>query len=207
MATRSTSARCTPNARGSVKLKSARSSGAPGAAVQLPVHRPGPPRVGRGHRRGPAHPEPAPRSSPTSDGEFSPGPERGPATSRSWPGWARDAETRPATPRAPAGWARPGEAGSVRGTRPRWRVQRPGRACVWSTPRSWPYVTNGNIYAPVMMMAEEGGRPDTREHPAAPRTAGVSNRHQKDALATQARARRLRNPAGPPGSSPGRPRN
>ena len=29
------------------------------------------------------------------------------------------------------------------------------RACGSSTPRSMPYVTNGNIYAPVMMLAEK----------------------------------------------------
>ena len=35
---------------------------------------------------------------------------------------------------------------------------------------SMPYITNGNIYAPVMMLAEKSRRPDPREH--APATLG-----------------------------------
>ena len=37
----------------------------------------------------------------------------------------------------------------------------------------FPYVTNGNIYAPVMMTAEKAGRPDPRQHPARGRAGRV----------------------------------
>ena len=47
------------DARGSVKIRSKDPREHPVAAVQLPVHRPGPARVGRGGPRGPAHPQPA----------------------------------------------------------------------------------------------------------------------------------------------------
>ena len=47
------------DARGTVKITSRDPTGAPGAAVQLPVDRSGPPRVGRGDPGGPRHPEPA----------------------------------------------------------------------------------------------------------------------------------------------------
>ena len=47
------------DARGSVKITSARSDGAARAALQLPVDRPGPPRVGRGDPRARGDPRPA----------------------------------------------------------------------------------------------------------------------------------------------------
>ena len=47
------------DSRGSVKITSRRPRGASGAAVQLPVDRAGPARVGRGDPRGAEHPEPA----------------------------------------------------------------------------------------------------------------------------------------------------
>ncbi len=58
-ATRCTSGRCTPTPAARVKITVDRPARAPGAAVQLPVHRPGPPRVGRGDPGRPRHPEPA----------------------------------------------------------------------------------------------------------------------------------------------------
>ena len=47
------------DARGSVLIRSTDPARPPGAPVQLPVDRPGPPRVGRGDHRRPAHPRPA----------------------------------------------------------------------------------------------------------------------------------------------------
>ena len=47
---------------------------APGAALQLPLHRAGPARVGRGDPRGPRASSTSPRSTPFNGGEVSPGP-------------------------------------------------------------------------------------------------------------------------------------
>ena len=56
-------------------------------------------------------------------------------------------------------------------------------ACGWSTPRSMPYVTNGNIYAPVMMLAEKAAdlilgntplEPDMTEYYRRPAVAAQS---------------------------------
>ena len=90
-----------------------------------------------------------------------PGP--GVATDEAGPGLGPRATARPrSTPRAPAGWGRT--------TGPSWipltmRVHGvEGLRVVDAS--AMPYVTNGNIYAPVMMLAEKAVRPDRRQHPA-----------------------------------------
>ena len=77
---------------------------ASGAAVQLPVDRPGPARVGRGDRASRARSSPSPRSTPYNDGELSPGPSVSRPTRRSSTGSAATPRPR-CTPRARARWA------------------------------------------------------------------------------------------------------
>ena len=91
------------DARGSVKITSARPGRAPGAAVQLPLHGAGPPRVGRGDPRRPDDPEPAGIRSVQRRRALA-GPRRGDATSRSSTG-SRATARRRCTPRARARWA------------------------------------------------------------------------------------------------------
>ena len=64
---------------------------------------------------------------------------------------ARATPRRRCTPRARPGWASTTCRSSTR-TRCGCTAS---RGCASSTPRSLPYVTNGNIYAPVMMVAEK----------------------------------------------------
>ena len=103
-ATRCTSARCTPTPAARCKITSTDPTRAPGAAVQLPVDRPGPARVGRGDPRRARASSTSRRSTPFNGGELSPGPavetdERDPRL-----GGARTPRPR-CTRRARAGWA------------------------------------------------------------------------------------------------------
>ena len=126
-----------------------RSARASGAALQLPLDRPGPARVGRGDARGPLDPRPAGvravrrRRAVTGRGRWRP-------TRRSSTGSRRDAETA----LHPSCTCRDGPTSSRSSIPATMRVHgveglRVVDACVF------PYVTNGNIYAPVMMVAEK----------------------------------------------------
>ena len=148
------------DARGSVKITSADPSRAPRAALQLPVDRPGPPGVGRGDPRGAGHPQPA-RVGPVQRRRALARARRRQPTSRSWTGWRSD--------------ARDGAASLVHGRMGTddmsvidpltMRVH--GLEGLRVVDASvMPYVTNGNIYAPVMMIGREGRRPDPGQHAA-----------------------------------------
>ena len=94
---------------------------------------------------------PSRRSRAFDGGELSPGPGRARPTSRSSTGCAatpRPRCTRPAR-------AAMGTGDDVGGRSADDDGARRSTACAWSTRRSMPYVTNGNIYAPVMMLAEK----------------------------------------------------
>ena len=57
--------------------------------------------------------------------------------------------------------------------------------CASSTPRSIPYVTNGNIYAPVMMVAEKAADLILGQHPAARRRRAVLPLPRRHARSTR----------------------
>ena len=139
------------DARGLGEDHEHRPARAPGAAVQLPVDRAGPARVGRGDPGRPRRSSNQPAFDPFNGGELSPGPA---------------VETDERDPRLGRARRRDGAASLVhlpdgRRTTCRWwtrltmRRARSGGAARWSTRRSMPYITNGNIYAPVMMVAEK----------------------------------------------------
>ena len=91
------------DARGSVKITSTDPRGAPRAALQLPLHRPGPPRVGGGGRASRATSSPSRPLTPSTAASCRPA-RGGQTTRRCWTGWRatpRPLYTRP----APAGWA------------------------------------------------------------------------------------------------------
>jgi choline dehydrogenase len=168
-ATRCTSDRCTPTPAATVKITLDRPAHQAGDPLQLPVHRAGPPRVGRGDPRREEHPQPA-GARPYNGGEISPGPSV--ETDEEILDWvAKDAETA----LHPSCTCRMGAAGDgtdavidpltmgVHGIE--------GVRVVDAS--SMRYVTNGNIYAPVMMLAEKGRRPDRRQHPAPTRARRV----------------------------------
>ena len=64
-------------------------------------------------------------------------------------------------------------------------------ACAWSTPRSFPYVTNGNIYAPVMMVAEKAADLILGNTPLAPSTAEFFRREPAGRARPRPRAAQL----------------
>ena len=137
------------DARGSVKITSTRPARAPGAAVQLPVDRAGPPRVGRGDPRRAQDPQASRRSTRSTAASSRPG-RRSRPTRRSSTGSRRTPRPR-CTRRAPAGWAPTRWRSSTRSTMRVHGVD--GLRVVDAS--VMPYVTNGNIYAPVMMIAEK----------------------------------------------------
>ena len=123
---------------------------APGDPLQLPLDRPGPARVGRGDPGRPADPRPAGVRASTTAARSSPGPSV--ETDDEILAWvARDAETA----LHPSCTARMGTDAAV-GRRPADdAASTASTGCGSSTRRAMPYVTNGNIYAPVMMLAEK----------------------------------------------------
>ena len=153
------------DARGSLKIVSRDPQRPSGAALQLPLDRPGPARVGRGDpRRPPALAQPA--FAPFDGGEISPGPAV--ETDEQILDWvARDAETalhpsctcRMPTVVDPATMRVHGLEGL-----------RVVDASVM------PYVTNGNIYAPTMMIAEKAADLILGNEPLAPAEAGFYRR-------------------------------
>ena len=138
------------DARGSVKITLDRSARAPGAPVQLPLDRAGPARVGRGGALRARTILTQPAFEPFNAGEISPGPV------------GRD---RRGDPRLGRAGRRDGAAPVVH--LPAWA----STSCRCVDPLTmrvhgldglrvvdasvFPYVTNGNIYAPVMMVAEK----------------------------------------------------
>ena len=136
------------DARGSVKITLDGPARAPGAALQLPLHGAGPARVGRGGpRRPPILAQPA--FAPFNAGELSPGPAV--ETDEEILDWvARDAETA----LHPSCTCRMGvdELSVVDPATMRVHGLDGLRVVDASV---IPYVTNGNIYAPVMMLAEK----------------------------------------------------
>ena len=135
---------------------------APGAAVQLPVHRPGPPRVGGGAPRHPEDPRPA-RAARRSTAASSPPARTCRPTSRSSTGWAttpRRRCTRPAPRRMGTGPTAVVDPLTMRvhGIE--------GLRVVDAS--VMPYVTNGNIYAPGDDAGREGGRPHPGNTPLPP---------------------------------------
>ena len=126
-----------------------RSAQAPGAALQLPLDRERPARVGRGDPQDARRSSIAPAFAPFSGGELSPGKEV--ETDEQILEWvAKDAETA----LHPSCTARMGTDG-LAVTDPRsLRVHGVDGLRVVDA-SVFPYVTNGNIYAPVMMTAEK----------------------------------------------------
>ncbi len=117
------------DARGSVKITSADPRGPPGPAVQLPVDRAGPARVGGGDPGRPAHPQPARLRAVQRRRDLA-RTRRSRRTSRSstgWPGTRRP----PSTRRAPAGWA----PTSAPWWTPRACASTASTGCAWWTPR------------------------------------------------------------------------
>ena len=146
-ATRCTSARCTRTSAARCGSRHP-TPGQAGAALQLPVDAERPPRVGRGDRRRPSHPRPA--------GVRPVRRRRGVARSGRGDrrGDPRLGGTRRRDRAAPVvhvcdGYRRESVVDPRDDARPRRRGLRVVDASVM------PYVTNGNIYAPVMMIAEK----------------------------------------------------
>ena len=92
------------DARGSVRITLDRSARASGAALQLPLDRAGPARVGRVRARARARSSTQPAFGPFNGGELSPGPSVDDATRRSSTG-SRATPRRRCIRRAPARWA------------------------------------------------------------------------------------------------------
>ncbi len=180
-----------------------RSAGQAGAALQLPVHRPGSPGVGRGDPRSPSASSSQPAFAPFSGGEISPGPERRRPTRRSSTGSPRTARP-PCTRRAPAGWAPTSQSVLDPLT---MRVH--GMSGVRVVDASaMPYVTNGNIYAPVMMLAEKAADLILGDTPLPPEPVEFY-RHRRDPEPVRRAWTRLRAAASVPRCGhvphPGRP--
>ena len=150
------------DARGTVKIRVDRPAGAPVDAVQLPVDRAGPARVGRVPSRWPARSSTSPRFAPFNDGELSPGPSV--ETEEEILDWVReDAETA-LHPSCTAKMGVGDDAVLDPTTMRVYDVE--GLRVVDAS--SFPYVTNGNIYAPVMMLAEKAADLIAGNTPLAP---------------------------------------
>ena len=159
------------DARGSVKLKSTDPARAPRPALQLPVDRAGSAGMGGGHPGRPADPQPAGDGSRTTAARRRPGPV---VTTddeiREWV--ARDAETA----LHPSCTARMGIDGESVLDPLTMRVHGlDGLRVVDAS--VMPYVTNGNIYAPVMMLAEKAADIILGNTPLPPQTTPFY-RHQ-----------------------------
>ena len=107
-----------------------------------------------------------PAFDPFNAGELSPGPERRDRRRRSWTGWPGTPRPR-CTPRAPRGWASTTQSVLDPLTMRVHGVD--GLRVVDAS--SMPYVTNGNIYAPIMMLAEKAADLILGNTPLAPSTA------------------------------------
>ena len=137
------------DARGTVKIMSTDPAVHPGAAVQLPVHRAGPPRVGRGDPRRARHPAPA-RVRPVQRRRAVAGARRCTTDEEILDWVARDGETA----LHPSCTCRMGvdDLSVIDPLTMRVHGLEGLRVVDASV---MPYVTNGNIYAPVMMLAEK----------------------------------------------------
>ena len=137
------------DARGTVRIRSTDPTEHPALRVQLPLDRAGPPGVGRGDQRGPNDPRPAGvRALRRGRAVTRPGRRR--RTTRSWTG--SDTTPRPrSTRRAPRGWARTTLAVVDPATMRVHGVD--GLRVVDAS--VFPFITNANIYAPVIMVAEK----------------------------------------------------
>ena len=152
------------DARGTVKITSTDPARTPGAPVQLPLDRAGPARVGRGGPRRPHDPEPAGvrRRSTAASSRPAPSVE----TDEEILEWvARDGETA----LHPSCTARMGiDPMSVMDPLTMRVHGMDGLRVVDAS--VMPYVTNGNIYAPVMMIAEKAADLILGNTPLAPET-------------------------------------
>ncbi len=174
------------DARGSVKIKSTDPTAAPGAALQLPVHRPGPPGVGGVDPGGPAHPHPA-RVRPVQRGRAVARARAWRPTRRSWTGWRKDAETA----LHPSCTARMGVDDQSVLDPLTMRVHGVDGLRVVDA-SSMPYVTNGNIYAPIMMLAEKSADLILGNTPLPPSTAPFYRYRDDSPLYPEQRAPRRR---------------
>ena len=131
--------------RGSVKIMSTDPRAPPGAALQLPLDRPTTGASGSRRSAWRAASSPSPRGPGSTVASSRPG-RRSRPTSRSSTGW-RATPRRRCIPRARAPW--------VRSSTRRRCACTGSTACAWSTPRCSRAITNANIYAPTMMVAEK----------------------------------------------------
>ena len=136
--------------RGWVRIVQQRPEAAPEDAVQLPVHAERPPRVGRGDPRGPRHPQPAGLRRPSTPASCRPGPSV--ETDEEILDWVAAGRRDRA---APVVHGQDGRRRACRWSTRRRCASTASTGCASSTRRVFPYVTNGNIYAPVMMVAEK----------------------------------------------------
>ena len=135
--------------RGTMKLKSRDPYRAPGAAVQLPLHRERPPRVDRDGARRAGTSSTSPPSRRSTPASCRPGPAV--ETDQEILDWvAEDAETA----LHPSCTAKMGTGDDSVLDPETMRVHGVGGLRVVDA-SSMPYITNGNIYAPVMMLAEK----------------------------------------------------
>ena len=155
------------DARGTCKIVSEGPAAQAGAALQLPLDRAGPARVGRGDPRDARDPRRARRSRRSAAARSRPA-RRSRPRSRSSTGWRGTPRPR-CTRRAPRGWGSRADASS---TRSRMRVHGVDGLRVVDA-SVFPYVTNGNIYAPMMMTAEKAADLILGEHAAAARAGAV----------------------------------
>ena len=118
----------------------------------------------------------SPRSTPFNGGEISPGPAV--ETDEEILDWVAATPRPRCIRRARARWAPTSCPSSTR----RRCACTGSTACASSTPRCSRYVTNGNIYAPVMMVAEKAADLDPRQH-AAPARSRRLLPHAHDARA------------------------
>ena len=154
------------DARGSITLKTQRSARPPGPALQLPLDRPGPPGVGRGHPRRPAHPRPA-GDGPLQRRRDLAGPDRGDRRGDPRLGPARRRDRPPPVVHGPDGHRRRVGPRPVDDARPRARRAPRGRRVGDALRHERQHLRAGDDDR------REVGRPHPRQHAADPRAHAV----------------------------------